>query len=74
MRSRIKICLQRENILQILIVIATTIILIKKNWAEKNYHTDQETLMMGSSAHGGRQVEEEMKVPTRKEQESLLRR
>ena len=30
--------------------------------------------MMGSSAHGGRQVEEEMKVPTRKEQESLLRR
>ena len=30
--------------------------------------------MMGSSAHGGRQLEEEMKVPTRKEQESLLRR
>jgi len=39
-----------------------------------HFGQDQETLMMGSSAHGGRQVEEEMKVPTRKEQESLLRR
>ena len=41
---------------------------------DTNPLTDQETLMMRGSGHMRGGEEEEMKVPTRKEQESLLRR
>ena len=45
-----------------------------QNVHDTNPLTDQETLMMGGSGHMRGGEEEEMKVPTRKEQESLLRR